>query len=137
MAEPNSTPEVDVVELAQIHIALTPAQLLAFNERLSELRCEKAAAESERLARLRAMPDQDLLQEILWECTGMDSKTFPAHAVLMLTEAGFVRHGLEAAYRAGFAASGEGWNGEHPGNATDDLAFADRMESDLEALRSA
>lgn len=55
----------------------------------------------------------------------------------ILRDAGFVRHaGIEAAYRAGFDASGEGWNGEHPGDASERPSFAKRILADLEAIRS-
>lgn len=42
--------------------------------------------------------------------------------------------GAAAGYDAGFAASGEGWNGEHPGNAMSDDSYQQRKASDLLAL---
>ena len=41
------------------------------------------------------------------------------------------RERREAAYRAGFMASAEGWNGEHRPDAVNDPRFIETMQADL------
>jgi hypothetical protein len=41
---------------------------------------------------------------------------------------------VRAAFDAGFAASGEGWNGEYPGNAQDDPHYAAMKELEIERV---
>lgn len=100
--------------------------------RLSEaVRTRKAEAH---LAELRAMSDEDVM--LMMFSRHHDNRPNP-NALRLLRDAGFVRHaGIEAAYRAGFAASGEGWNGERPSDAAERPSFARRMQTDLDAIRS-
>jgi hypothetical protein len=129
---PDTVDMVEVHDLAVRVARLTPDEASSFEAEVAMLRGERARAEEERLARLRAMSDREVVETVaLW----VDPD--PKDALRHLCEAGFVRSTgmLEAAYRAGFAASGEGWNGEHPGDAVDDPGFDDRMRAELAHIR--
>ena len=121
--------------LASAVFGLSDDEGTAFNRAVNMLRAEKANADAQRIATLRAMTDRDLAQEVLWECID-ESTSYPDRALQMLREGGFVRYaGIEAAYRAGFEASSEGWNGEHPGDAAEQPGFGLSMQDALEAIR--
>ncbi|KQP90784.1 hypothetical protein [Methylobacterium sp. Leaf117] len=134
-AHSDSVASDKIASLAGSVFALSREEAESLQRTLTSMRMEKDRADAERIATLMGMPDLEIAQEILWECTGQGSETYPARALQMLHEAGFVRHrGLVAAYRAGFEASSEGWNGEHPGDATDDARFVERMQEDIETI---
>ncbi|SFI80428.1 hypothetical protein [Methylobacterium brachiatum] len=135
-ALPNSAITEKIASLARAVFGLSDDEGMAFNRAVSLLRAEKANADAQRIATLRTMTDRDLAQEVLWECVGQGSDTYPDRALQMLREGGFVRHaGIEAAYRVGFEASSEGWNGEHPGDAAEQPRFALAMQEALETIR--
>ncbi|MBP1182917.1 hypothetical protein [Methylobacterium sp. PvR107] len=119
---------VEVHDLAVRVAALSPDGVSSFEAEVAMLRGERARAEEERLARLKAMADHEVVATVLlWV------QPDPRDVLRHLREAGFVRGTdlLEAAYRAGFAASGEGWNGEYPGDADRDPTFDDRLRANL------
>ncbi|WP_187273504.1 hypothetical protein [Methylobacterium sp. WL19] len=125
------TTEID--DLATRLASLSPEDAAQVHRTVSGLQAERARAEEERIAGLRAMRDLEVVIESLE--FGHESNRDPRAALVLLRDAGFVRHvNLEAAYRAGYERSVYDGGGiqEIPGE--DDDEYIAGRGFDLDAL---
>ena len=139
-----SIDDANVQDLARLYAGMTPEQVVAHKDWVRRYKAERAiedakavAADAERRAMLRGLDDEKVVFYALQAgIEGYCDKYLPGPALAVLRDAGFVRCSdlAEDAYRAGFEASSEGWNGEHPGDATDDARFVERMQDDIETI---
>lgn len=92
-----------VDDLAASVAALTDEEVEKFERAVSGLRAERARAEEARIAGLRGMSDEDLVDHVLIVATERAERTDPEIALALLRDGGFVRGAkLEQAYRAGY-----------------------------------
>lgn len=123
--------EAEIDDLASRVAGMTAEEAEAFDRSVIALRAERARAEEERIAGLRAQTDEEVVFKVL--ALADDYRVANAmtdQALALLRDAGFVRHvTLEAAYREGYERGGY----EHLGRG--DLYVPDEDDGEYVNLR--
>ncbi len=128
--------EAEIHTLAGKIAALSPDEAAEFDRSLIGIKAERARREEERLARLRAMTDEEVVEEALEFTEEYRVDAAAPKALELLRDAGFVRGvTLHEAYRAGYERYGYEHLGDgHPLQDEDAPDFISARDYDLREL---